>query len=160
MMASARNTLVIGVLSTLSMDLLTGVGIWLRLVKPLPPNLIGRWFASIARLRPLHDDIARAAAVNHEFLFALVGHYTIGTVLAMLFVWGTGEAGWTRGIGVALAFGLSTSVLPWLLMFPAMGYGFFGVHGPDGTRLFVGSLVSHACFGLGLWTALRAVSVS
>ena len=43
-----------------------------------------------------------------------------------------------------------TNVLPWLLMFRAMGYGFFGAHGPAGTRLFVSSLVSHAFFGLGI----------
>ena len=160
MIVNARHALLIGVLSTLSMDLLTGVAIWLRLVAPLPPMLTGRWFASVARLQPFHTDIARTAAVNHEFFLALAGHYAIGTILAMLFVWGTGEAGWARGLGVALAFGVGTSVLPWLLMFPAMGYGFFGVHGPDGTRLFISSLVSHALFGLGLWMAIRTVSVS
>jgi hypothetical protein len=160
MMAHARQVMLIGVLSTLSMDLLTGVAVRLRLVAPLPPNLIGRWFACVARVQPFQADIARTPPVNHELLVALLGHYAIGTVLATLFVWGTGAIGWTRSLGIALAFGVSTSVLPWLLMFPAMGYGFFGLHAPDGTRLFVGSLVSHALFGLGLWTALRAVSVS
>jgi Protein of unknown function (DUF2938) len=160
MMANARQVMLIGLLSTLSMDLLTGVALRLRFVAPLPPNLVGRWFASVARVQPLHADIARAATVNHELIVALLGHYAIGTVLATLFVWGTGDAGWTRSFGIALAFGVSTSVLPWLLMFPAMGYGFFGLHGPDGTRLFVSSLVSHAFFGLGLWTAIRAVTVS
>ena len=159
-MATARHALLIGVLSTLSMDLLTGVAVRLRLVAPLPPNLVGRWFASVARVQPFHTDIARAAPVNYELLIALLGHYAIGTVLATLFVWGTGAVGWTRSLGVALTFGVGTCVLPWLLMFPAMGYGVFGLHGPDGTRLFVSSLVSHALFGLGLWTAIRAVSVS
>ena len=61
---------------------------------------------------------------------------------------------------MAVVFGLCANLLPWLLMFPAMGYGFFGAHGPDGTRLFVSSLASLACFGLGLWMAVRAVSLS
>jgi hypothetical protein len=152
--------MLIGVLSTLSMDLLTGVAVRLRLVAPLPPNLVGRWFASLARVQPFHTDIARAAPVNYELLIALLGHYAIGTMLATLFVWATGAVGWTRSLGVALAFGVGTSVLPWLLMFPAIGYGFFGLHGPDGTRLFVSSLVSHALFGLGLWTVIRAMSLS
>jgi hypothetical protein len=160
MIANAPYVLLIGVLSTLSMDLLTGVAVRLRLVAPLPPTLVGRWFACVVRLQPFHADIARAAPVHYELLIALLGHYAIGTALATLFVWGTGAAGWTRSLGIALAFGLSTSVLPWLLMFPAMGYGFFGLHGPEGTRLFTGSLVTHALFGLGLWTATRAVSVS
>jgi len=160
MTTNLRHALLIGVLSTLSMDLLTGVAIRLRPVAPLPPNVVGRWFAGIARVHPFHADIARAAPVNHELIVALLGHYAIGTVLATLFVWGTGEIGWTRSLGIALAFGVSTSVLPWLLMFPAMGYGFLGLHGPDGTRLFVSSLVSHVFFGLGLWAAIHAVSAS
>jgi DUF2938 family protein len=152
--------LAIGFVSTLSMDLLTGVATRLRVVAPLSPNLIGRWFASVARARPFHTDIARAAPVNHELLVALSVHYAIGIVLATLYVWGTGEIGWPRTLGSALAFGLCTNLLPWLLMFPAMGYGFFGAHGPHGTRLFVSSLASHAFFGLGLWTAVRLVSLS
>ena len=52
------------------------------------------------------------------------------------------------------------SMIPWLLMFPAMGYGFFGAHGPEGTRLFVSSLASHAFFGLGIWIALRVMSLT
>jgi hypothetical protein len=158
MMVSARQALLIGVFSTLSMDLLTGVATRWKLIAPLPPNLIGRWFASVARAHPFHADIARSAPVNHELIVALPVHYAIGIVLATLYVWGTGEIGWPRNFGIALAFGLCTNVLPWLLMFPAMGYGFFGTHGPDGTRLFFSSLMSHAFFGLGLWLTVRVVS--
>jgi hypothetical protein len=44
-------------------------------------------------------------------------------------------------------------------MFPAMGYGVFGSHGPEGTRLFVSSLATHAFFGFGLWLAVQAVKL-
>ena len=159
-MVNARHAMMIGVFSTLLMDLLTGVATWLRLLAPVSPNLVGRWFASVARAEPFHADIARSAPVNHELLIALPVHYAIGIVLATLFVWGTGEIGWPRSLGIALAFGLCTNALPWLLMFPAMGYGLFGTHGPDGTRLFVSSLMSHAFFGLGLWITGRVASVA
>jgi len=160
MMVNTWRTLAVGVVSTLSMDLLTGIAARLRLIAPLPPHLVGRWFASVARAQPIHADIARSTPVSRELLVALPVHYAIGTVLAALFVWGTGEIGWPRSLGIALAFGLATNVFPWLLMFPAMGYGWFGAHGPDGTRLFVSSLTSHAFFGLGLWIAVRAVRPS
>ena len=160
MIAGIWRVVAAGVLSTLSMDLLTGLGIWLKVVAPLGPRLVGRWFVSVARAQPLHADIARSSSMPHEVVVAMPVHYAIGTVLTAAFVWGTGALGWSRGAGVALAFGLSTSVLPWLVMFPAMGYGFFGTHGPDGTRLFVSSLISHAFFGLGLWLAVRAMRLS
>jgi len=56
-----------------------------------------------------------------------------------------------RNLITALSFALCTNLLPWLLMFPAMGYGWFGTHGPPGTRLFLSSLVTRCFYGVGLW---------
>jgi hypothetical protein len=64
-----------------------------------------------------------------------------------LFTLTANRIAWQVGLLQAFAFGVCTNVF-WLLMFPAMGYGFFGAHGPEGTRLFVSSLVSHVFFGL------------
>jgi len=128
---------------------------------PLSPNLMGRWFASVARAQPLHTDIARTPPVSHEMAIAFPVHYAIGAILSAAYVWGTYELGWpARSLALALAFGLFTTVFPWLLMFPAMGYGFFGASGPAGTRLFVSSLLSHAFFGAGLWIAIRMIGAA
>jgi DUF2938 family protein len=71
------------------------------------------------------------------------------------------QLGWpARSLVFALTFGLCTNVFPWLLMFPSMGYGFFGAHGPSGTGLFLSSLMSHAFYGVGLWLAVRTVGLS
>ena len=150
-----------GVIATVSMDVLSVVAVRVRLIAPLSPNLIGRWFASVARAHPLHADIARAAPSGHELAIALLGHYAIGMFLTALFVVMANRAGWpARSLSPALAFGMCTNVFPWLVMFPAMGYGFFGAHGPDGTRLFVSSLASHGFFGLGIWIAWRLMSLA
>ena len=153
--------LLAGVIATASMDVLSAIAIQLRLIAPLSPNVIGRWFASVARAHPLHEDIARTAPRNHELAMVLPTHYAIGMFLTALFVLTANRIGWpVRSVWLALAFGLCTNVFPWLLMFPAMGYGFFGSHGPEGTRLFVSSLVSHFLFGLGIWLAIRAMSLN
>jgi Protein of unknown function (DUF2938) len=157
---SAVRVLGLGLMSTLLMDLLTGVSIWLRLIAPLPPALVGRWFASLARARVVHADIAHVAPISHEGFVMLPIHYAIGTLLAGLYVWAASRLGWPpRSLSAALLFGLCTNVLPWLLMFPAMGYGLFGVHGPAGTRLLFSSLITHAFFGIGLWFAARALGM-
>ena len=44
-------------------------------------------------------------------------------------------------------------------MFPAMGYGVFGSHGPAGTRLFLSSLITHAFFGIGIWVGVRLAGI-
>ena len=155
------HVLLAGVIATMSMDVLSAIAIRLRLIAPLSPNLVGRWFSSVARAHPFHEDIARAAPSGHEFAITLPVHYAIGMFLTALFVVMAHRMGWhARALPTALAFGVCTSVLPWLLMFPAMGYGFFGAHGPAGTRLFASSMVTHVFFGLGLWIAVRILSLT
>ena len=149
-------TLAAGVIATLSMDVLSAMAYGLGFTAPLPPSLVGRWFAAVARAQPLHADIAAAPPVRHEIAIVFPVHYAIGMVLTALYVWTTYRLNLpSRHLLAALAFGLGTNVFPWLLMFPAMGYGWFGGQGPAGTRLFVSSLISHACFGLGLWLGVR-----
>jgi hypothetical protein len=83
---------------------------------------------------------------------ALLGHYLIGITLAYLFLWSTTRLSLpAQHPGVALGYALCTCALPWLIMFPAMGYGFFGARGTSGTRLFTSSLIGHAFYGLGIW---------
>jgi len=36
-----------------------------------------------------------------------------------------------EGVSWALAFGLFTNLLPWLVMFPSMGFGVLGLRGPS-----------------------------
>ncbi len=150
-----------GVIATASMDVLSAVVIRLRLIAPLPPNVVGRWFASVVRAHPLHEDIGRAAPIRHELAIAVAGHYAIGMFLFALFVFMASRSGWpARNVAPALTFGLLTNALPWFVMFPAMGYGLFGADGPVGTRLFVSSLLSHTFFGLGIWIADRMIALT
>jgi hypothetical protein len=156
MTPSIWRTVAVGVIATVAMDVLSVAAARVGLAAPLSPNLIGRWFVSVARAQPVHADIARAVPASHEGAIVFPVHYAIGVSLAALYVWATLHLGWpARSLSTSIAFGLCTNVLPWLLMFPAMGYGAFGAHGPAGTRLFVSSLISHACFGLGLWIGAR-----
>jgi hypothetical protein len=141
------------------MDVLSTLALRLRLIAPLAPNILGRWFASVARAHPFHEDIARAAPGSHELAIAAPVHYAIGISLTALFVLMSNRVGWhPRSLSPALAFGVGTNVFPWLLMFPAMGYGFFGAHGPEGTRLFASSLVNHVFFGFGIWLGVLVMS--
>ena len=154
-------SVLVGVISTMSMDLLSLTASRLRLIASLSPQVMGRWFASVARLHPFHADIARASPANHELAIALPVHYGIGVTLSLFYLWGMSRLGWpARSPVLALAFGLCTNLLPWLIMFPAMGYGFFGAHGPAGTRLFLSSLMSHAFFGFGICVGVRIAGVS
>ena len=142
----------IGILATITMDVLSVTALKVGLVAPLPPRLMGRWFALLARGQFLHSDIGQVPPINHELAIAVPMHYTIGITLAIVYLFVSSALGLSpRNLIAALGFGLSTNVLPWLLMFPSMGFGWFGAHGPPGTRLFLSSLVTHVFYGFGLW---------
>jgi hypothetical protein len=99
-----------------------------------------------------HHDIGQVMPVNYEMAIALPVHYAIGITLTLACLLATSALGLNPGNPfTAVGFGLTTNVLPWLVMLPAMGYGWFGAHGPGGTRLFISSLINHCFYGLGLW---------
>jgi hypothetical protein len=149
-----RTGVLTGFAATLTMDCLSAIVHGIGVTAPLAPHLIGRWFASVLRLQPFHSDIAQSPAVGNEMVIALVGHYAVGLTLAGLYLWLTTRLRWPRRqLRCALGYAVCTNALPWLIMFPAMGYGFFGAHGPPGARLFVSSVCSHAFYGVGLWIA-------
>jgi hypothetical protein len=122
----------------------------LGLISALPPPIIGRWFALVARGQPLQRDIGQVAPVNYEMAIVVPVHYEIGVTLALAYSL------------VCLALGRAKSAqsifqrfgherVAWLVMFPAMGFGWFGAEGPPGTRLFLSRLANHGFYGLGLW---------
>jgi hypothetical protein len=105
------------------------------------------------------SDIGQVLPINHEEAIALPVHYAIGATLALGYLLASSALGLSprNPIG-ALGFALCTNLLPWVLMFPSMGYGWFGVHGPMGTRLFPSSLVTRCFYGVGLWLGASVLS--
>ena len=147
-----------GVLATLTMDLgstlvrLTG---W---TAGLPPPLMGRWFTLLAHGQFSANTIADVPPVKGELPIALVMHYSIGITLTLVFAALLRISGIhpsrAGGFALAFGFGLLTNLLPWLWMFPSMGYGTFGRAAPPELMLLRSSFVNHVIFALGLaiWT--------
>jgi hypothetical protein len=148
----------VGVAATVTMDVLASAARTLGLTVGAKGQWVGRWYLGIARGRLVHSNIAAAAELPGEKRAALVGHYLIGIALAVLYVVGAGWLGISpSAFLVALGYGFATCVLPWFLLFPAMGFGLFGVKGPPGSRLFTTSVINHLFYGLGLWWIAKAL---
>ena len=141
-----------GVAATMTMDVLASASRRVGFTAGAKGRWIGRWYLGIARGRFVHSNIAVAPEQVGEARAAFVGHYAIGIALAVLYVAGAGWLGLSRDTFlVALGYGAATSVFPWFLMFPALGFGLFGLRGPPELRLFRSSLTNHLSYGLGLW---------
>ena len=120
-------------------------------------NLIGRWVGGLGRGPRRGDDITTAPMVRGEVALGLATHYLTGITLTQTYLVALRRLGLRPGPVKATAFGLATSVLPLLVMFPSMGYGCCGRHSGDARRVRSIMLLGHTAFGagIGLWSANR-----
>jgi hypothetical protein len=118
--------------------------------KRLGPDMIGRWAAELARGRWRSGDITSEPAVRGEFALGMLTHYATGIILTQAFVLLPQNGSGRTSLAVGTAYGIATAALPLLVMFPSMGYGWFGLRSGDAARLNRIMLLGHAAFGLGI----------
>ena len=154
----------VGCLATVTMDIGATLFREAGVTMGLSPRLIGRWFAYVLRGQLSHHSILESPPVPGEMPLAIAGHYLIGVVLTLVFAAGLYVQ--TRGpisagmtFTLALGFGLLTNLLPFFIMFPAMGFGDFGLAGPPALLLYRTSLLNHVLFGAGLGLFARLFRV-
>ena len=151
---------VIGVVATLTMDVLGSVSRRVGLAAGAKGQWVGRWYLGIARGQFVHSNIADAPEIAGEKRAAMIGHYVIGIVLAVVYVVGAGWLGVSPSVFfVAVSYGLATCVFPWFLVFPALGFGLFGLKAPPELRLFTSSVLNHLYYGFGLWWVARVLQL-
>jgi hypothetical protein len=114
------------------------------------PEMIGRWAAGLCRGRGRHEDISAGTPVRGELWIGLAAHYVTGITLTTFYLEAARRSGRQPGVADAAAYGLATSVLPLLLMYPSMGYGLGGRRSGDARRLVCSMLFGHAAFGAGI----------
>jgi hypothetical protein len=151
---------IVGAAATVTMDVLASASRKVGLVAGAKGTWVGRWYLGIARGRFTHSNIAAAPEQAGEQRAALIGHYVIGVVLAIVYVVGARWLGVSPGsLPGALGYGLATCVFPWLLMYPALGFGWFGLRGPAEMKPFTSSVLNHLFYGFGLWWPATVLQV-
>ena len=142
----------IGIGATLLMDL------WNLLLKrglgipSLDYCLLGRWVRHLPGGRLRHANIAAAPRKAHECAVGWIAHYTIGVVLALVFVaLMTGDWLARPTVLPALLYGIGTVVFPFFILQPSLGLGIASSKTPKPTHARAKSLLTHTVFGLGLY---------
>lgn len=124
--------------------------------------LVGRWFLSLLHGRFSHSNILDSTPFRHEVIFGWIFHILIGggavALLYPLFFLTTGLSLPANHFLGGILFGLSTSLLPWLILLPSFGWGWFGRHGPQGSNALLASTLSHIPYGLGIGMIIAAGS--
>jgi hypothetical protein len=121
--------------------------------------LLGRWFLHMPEGTFFHSSIVAAPPRRFECAAGWVAHYTIGVVLALVFL-GLAPADWLARPTVlqALLYGIGTVVFPLFVLQPSLGFGIASSKTPKPAKARLKSLVTHAVFGVGLYLCAVALN--
>jgi Protein of unknown function (DUF2938) len=123
----------------------------------LGPDMIGRWAAGLLHGRWRRVDVSREPAQQGELVLGLATHYVTGIALTQAFLLVPRRLLGRWSFLAGTVYGIATAALPLLMMFPSMGYGWFGLRSGEAGRLNRIMLVGHIAFGvgIGLWARGR-----
>lgn len=143
-----------GIVGAVLMDITEMAAARIGITSGVDVALVGRWFAGLARGRLAHADIRASAPRSAEVGLGWAFHLLVGgggvalLYPAVLLSLGADPRAhpWLGG----LLFGLATSLLPWFVLLPSFGWGWFGRRGPRGANAVLASPLSHVPYGLGI----------
>ncbi|MEK7356126.1 MAG: DUF2938 family protein [Bdellovibrionota bacterium] len=148
-----------GLIATAVMDSGAVLGAKAGIIVKPDIRLFGRWVVRLSKGRwRVTESIVREPTVASEYQIGIAAHYSIGAGLAL--VGSTilpGPAGLPEVLGF-FVYGVSTSIFPWLFLFPALGFGPFGRKAPREAKLFRSSLVGHVNYAWSLALVLWLLS--
>lgn len=143
-----------GIVGAVLMDITETLAARVGLTSGVNVALLGRWALGLLRGQWVHADISRSPARPGEVRAGWIFHLLIGGGgVAMMYAALLQATGCTlpaHRLWGGVAFGALTSLLPWLLLLPAFGWGWFGRRGPPGSNALLASTVSHLPYGLGV----------
>jgi hypothetical protein len=125
--------------------------------------LLGRWFMGLTRGQLTHANILDTRPVPGEASMGWAFHFLVGgggvALMYPALLQLSGISLPTHHLLGGLLFGWATSLLPWFVLLPAFGWGWFGRHGPRGSNALLASTLSHIPYGLGVGAVIALGSI-
>lgn len=151
-MVSFTEIICMGIFSTFFMDTLGRTLVKLKIVRPaLESYILGRWVLYILRGKFVHKDIHQTPALKNEKNAALISHYLIGIVLIGIYIFLETKIPVLRTqILMPIIFGVTTVLLPWLWLYPGIGFGLLASKAKNKLDFIIFSIINHLNFGIGM----------
>jgi hypothetical protein len=152
-----------GIVGAVLMDITESLAARVGLTSGVNVALVGRWAMGLTRGHWAHANIAHTPARPGEVRIGWAFHFLVGgggvALVYAAFVHYAGVTLPTHHLWGGVMFGVATSVLPWLVLLPAFGWGWFGRRGPQGSNALLASTVSHIPYGLGVGAVMALGSI-
>ena len=141
----------IGMFATLMMDIFAFIRFKFFHIASLNYRLVGRWMISWKDRKFKHHHILHSDVQKFEVLIGWIIHYIIGIIWAIIFLFLVQYFDIKLIFISSLTYALFTSLIPFIIMQPAFGLGFFASKTPNPKSNIFNSLMSHTAFGIGLY---------
>jgi hypothetical protein len=147
-----KELLCMGVFSTLVMDIgEETVKALFPVQESMKPQYLGRWILNMFDGVFIHDSIQTATQFSFEIPVAISVHYFTGIFLVGIFLWLRNKIkNFPSSMYTGLVYGWLTILVPGLIMFPVLGFGFFGLGAGVGINNIIASVIAHSFYGLGM----------
>lgn len=158
-------SLLAGLFATYCMDFVAMNMIRKQVIKldgvQVVPSLLGRWTIAILKGYIFHQDIRQCPPFKDEIKVGIIMHYAIGMVLAIIFslLRPIYEDHFITTVFLGISYGLVTSILPWFIMYPSMGFGILARKLDIKKHIVMFSLINHLVFGLSLGLTIAVVDI-
>lgn len=152
-------SILIGLFSTVFMDVITWILEKLFKIKPLNYALIGRWFLYWKEKKFTHKTIVHSSPRLGESKWGWGIHYLTGIIWVIFYLILNEVYLFNSSFISILIFSLCTTLVPFIIIQPALGFGFFAKKTPNQLISIRNSLLAHIAFGSGIYLSLN-LSVS
>lgn len=143
-----------GVVGAMLMDITETIAAKRDITSGVNIALVGRWFLGLLHGQFFHSNILHSPPMRNEVQAGWAFHFLIGgggvALIYPLFFQVTGLPLPGNHLLSGVIFWLTTSLLPWCILLPLFGWGFFGVRGPQGSNALLASTLSHIPYGFGV----------
>ena len=143
-----------GIVGAVLMDVTEAVAARVGITSGVNVALLGRWFMGLTRGQLAHANILYSEPRPREATMGWAFHFLVGgggvALMYPALLQFSGTALPTHHLLGGVLFGLATSLLPWFVLLPAFGWGWFGRRGPRGSSALLASTLSHIPYGLGV----------
>lgn len=146
-LASTLIAIIIGLLATAFLDIFSII-LWAVCGTPKTEwRFIGRWFLLMPKGKFIHQHISKSESVKGELAFGWFMHYTIGASWSLIYFSIMAFMNSQPTFLSASLFGIITLVVPYMVLQPALGHGFFAQKHPRPIAMPILSFLSHLSFG-------------
>lgn len=145
------HSIIIGILATFLMDIFAYLREKISKVKPLNYAFVARWILGWFDGQYWHKNIAQSPSKSGEIIIGWFFHYLIGIIWVSLFLFLNTLGLYSIHLFSSIAYGLITVFVPFLIMQPAFGFGYFAQRTPHPKQAMKNSLISHSVFGIAIY---------